>query len=265
MFTPADLFVTSVGHFWGILETRDYMRSRFALIEALRKVKTRGSVQAQLDHIMDMLRLCRGDNMGVRELVPALLLRLNKDQECYDFVKWYSTTGKEGGYDWGDMSLPFLDVKNADVFESVEYLCGKYNSLSQTVAVTLLKIKLLLDLTALQNSAIVGEKVPREILDGIQAHISRSPIIGGDKDIMESRDHTATIDKLTAQVDALYKAVKKTNKHFWPSLLDPKWYLTARPEAYSCGSIEEMQLVLQYSYDSWHETPGAIEVIKAKI
>src|SRR5215471_18139118 len=71
MFTPADVFTTSVGHFWGILDTRDYMRARFALVEALQKIKTHDSVQAQLDHLLDMLRLCRGDNMGVRDLVPA--------------------------------------------------------------------------------------------------------------------------------------------------------------------------------------------------
>ncbi|KAH0563525.1 hypothetical protein GP486_001905 [Trichoglossum hirsutum] len=264
MFTPADVFTNSVGHFWGILETRDYMRARFALVEALGKVKTYDAVQAQLDHVVDMLRLCRSDNMGVRDLVPPLMLRLNKDQECYDFVKWYSTTGEQGDYDWGNMDLPYLDVRNADVFESVEYLCGNYINLSFTVGITLLKIKLLLGLTALRDSAVVGKKVPREILDSIQAYVPQSPIIAGNRDIMKRGDHAAAIDELTAQVDMLYKAVKRANKYFWPSLLEPGEHLAARPQAYSHGGMEQMQLVLQYSYDSWIETPGAIEVIKAK-
>jgi hypothetical protein len=264
-FTPPDVFTTSVGFFWGILDTRDYMRARFALVEALQKVKTHDAVQAQLDHLMDMLRLCRGDNMGVRDLVPALMLRLNKDQECYDFVKWYSTTGQEADYDWGDMDSPYLDIKNADVFEPVKYLRHKYINLSHTVAVTLLKIKLLLDLTALRDSTVVGERVPREILDGIQAYLPQSSIIAWNRDILQRRDHTAAINELTAQIDALYKTVKEANKHFWPSLLEPGGHLTARPDAYTHGSMEQMQLVLQYSYDSWVETPGATEVIKAKV
>jgi hypothetical protein len=264
MFTPADVFTTAVGHFWGIFETRDYMRARFALVEALGKVNTYDAVQSQLDHIMDMLRLCRGDNMGVRDLVPALMLRLDKDQECYDFVKWYSTTGRQSDYNWGDMELPFLDVKNADAFESVEPFCGQYIDVSHIVGLTLLKIKLLLDLTALRNSAILGEKVPSEILDGIQVHVPRSPIISGNKAILIREDHTAAIDKLTAQVDTLYETVKDSNKHFWRGLMEPERYLASRPDAYSHGSIEQMQLVLQYSYDSWIETKGAIEVIKAK-
>jgi hypothetical protein len=54
--------------------------------------------------------------MGVRDLLPGLLLRLGKDQECYDFCQWYVTTGQRGDYDWGDMDLEFLDVKDVDSF-----------------------------------------------------------------------------------------------------------------------------------------------------
>lgn len=104
---PADVFNTQVGHFWGILGTRDYMRARYALIEALKRIKTLDAVQTALDHLMDMLRLNRGDNMGVRDLVPALLLRLGRDQDCYDFVKWYQTMGQQGDYDWGDVTAFF--------------------------------------------------------------------------------------------------------------------------------------------------------------
>ncbi|KAL1968778.1 hypothetical protein VTN77DRAFT_1139 [Rasamsonia byssochlamydoides] len=265
--TPADVFNTSVGHFWGIWETRDYMRARYALVEALGEIKTHDAVQTQLDHLMDMLRLCRGDNMGLRNLVPVVMLRLNKDQECYDFVKWWNAMGSESDYDWGNMELPYLDIKNADAFEPVDYLWSDFPDLSRMVAITLLKIKLLLDVIALENSAAtVGKKVPPEILDAIQPHVARSPIIAGNKAILERKDHRAAIiDKLGAQVDRLYKAVDKTNRYFWPSLLKPGRHLTARPEAYSRGSMEEMQLMLQYSYDAWIETPGAIEVIKAKV
>lgn len=80
-------------------------------------------------------------------------------------------------------------------------------------------------------------------------------------------DHTKRLqlaDTLSSQVDQLYQAVKKANRHFWPAMLNPNRHLQARPEAYSQGSVEEMQIMLQYSYDSWRETPGAIEVIEAK-
>src|SRR5204863_8640658 len=133
-----------------------YMRRRYALVGALLKVKTPEAVAAALQHLMDMLRLCRSDNMGVRDLVPALFLRLGKDQECYDFVKWYATTGQDSDYDWGDMSLPFLNVKDADVFEPVDVFTGRYIHLSHSVSVALIKVRLLLDVRGLQRPTAVG-------------------------------------------------------------------------------------------------------------
>jgi hypothetical protein len=85
--TPPNLFEEGVGHFWGIHETRPYMRARYALIESLLKIKTSHAVQSALNHALDMLRLCRGDNIGVRDCIPAMFLRLGKDQACYDFIK----------------------------------------------------------------------------------------------------------------------------------------------------------------------------------
>ncbi|EDN02810.1 predicted protein [Histoplasma mississippiense (nom. inval.)] len=82
-----DAFNTCVGHFWGVIETRPYMRARSALIHALMVVESRESVQMQMEHARDMLRLCRGDNVGIRVAVPGALLQLGRDQECYDFVK----------------------------------------------------------------------------------------------------------------------------------------------------------------------------------
>lgn len=42
---PANPFETSVGHFWGIWGTRNYMRARFALIDALGDINTYDSVK----------------------------------------------------------------------------------------------------------------------------------------------------------------------------------------------------------------------------
>ena len=261
--TPPNLFEESVGHFWGILETRGYMRARYALVEALLKIKTYAAVAAAQRHIMDMLRLCRGDNMGVRDLLPALDLRLGKDQECYDICKWYATTGQESNYDWGDMDNPFLDVKNADVFEPLlPNFVSKYGDLSHGVAITLLKIRLLTDARELQKSSLLSNKVPQEILDSVRDQLVSGSVIAGNKSIMNAKDQTPLIEKLEAQVQDLYTAVKKTNKYFWPALLNSGKHLAARPEAYSHGSSAQMQISLQHSFDAWMETPGSIDVIK---
>jgi hypothetical protein len=141
--TPANAIATDVGRFWGLVHTRSYMRARFALMDLLRKEGTLDGVKEALSHLMDMMRLCRSDNMGIRKIIPFLMLQLDQDQECYDFIKWYETTGADSHYDWGDMDLPFLDVKNADVYEDPSYITGKYGDPHHIAALMLLNLKLL--------------------------------------------------------------------------------------------------------------------------
>ena len=61
LFTPPNLFEEHAGEFWGIMETRDYMRARYALAEALLKTKTYAGAEAAHGHYMDMLLLKFGD------------------------------------------------------------------------------------------------------------------------------------------------------------------------------------------------------------
>ena len=260
LFTPANLFEEHAGHFWGILGTRVYMRARYALVQALLEVKTYAAVEAAHGHLMDMLRLCRSDNMGVRDLIPAVKMRLGRDQECYDFCKWWAIVNEDSHYNWGDLSIPFLDIKNANCFESPRrYFIKEFGSLSHTAAILLLKIRLLKDVRDLQNSSIIGENVLQELLDDLRRDLVSGSIVAENKDIMNARDCTRFIWDLEEQVELLYLAVEDLNENFLPALLDPAQHMTARPEAYSHGSLEEAQIVLQSSLDAWQETPGAIE------
>ncbi|KAK5053918.1 hypothetical protein LTR84_001880 [Exophiala bonariae] len=259
--TPANVFEEREGHFWGILETRTYMRLRYALIEALLKVNTRDAVQAALDHAMDMLRLCRSDNIGVRDRVPALYLRLGMDQEAYDFCKWYATDGSRGDYDWGDMNLGFLDVKDANIFESsmLEFLgCQDANIL---IVIALIKIRLLHQLIDLRSSNAIRDQVPQEVLDKVRRALVTKVVLK-EKDIMDEMDPTAMILNLRLDIETLFFSIQESCPYFWPALLDPEQHLSARPAYYSSGSLEQTQLYVQYNYHAWAETPRALDVIK---
>ncbi|MCJ1284710.1 hypothetical protein MMC26_004046 [Xylographa opegraphella] len=180
--------------------------------------------------------------MGVRSILPGLDLRLGRDQQCYDFCKWWVTTGQREDCDWGNMDNPYLDIKGADVFESpLESFVDAYY-INFGVAVILIK-------------------VPQEVLDKVRGYLV-SPVVGERKDIMNLTDQSPLIRKLEGQVQELYSRVKKSNKHFWPALLKPGKHLVVQKESHSSGSVEHMQVVLQTYFDAWVETPGAIEVIK---
>ena len=64
------------------------MRARSRVIRCLDEIGSKLSLAAAVDHDFDCLCRCRTDSMGVRDILSAMLLRLGRDQECYDFIKW---------------------------------------------------------------------------------------------------------------------------------------------------------------------------------
>ncbi|KAF2627005.1 hypothetical protein BU25DRAFT_342381, partial [Macroventuria anomochaeta] len=245
-------------HFWGIQETRPYIRARLALAEALLLVDTEGAVALALKHLLAMLHLCRSDNMGVRDLVPALYLRLGRDQEAYDFCKWWVTTAQEGDYDWGNRSSRFLHVKDPK-----DFVREASTSLAFAVSVTLIKIRLLIDLQALmRDRGIASPKLPSEIIDQSKVHCASS-IILGQRHVLERDDQTSNITAQRRHIKQLFEAARDSNKHFWPALVRVGDELETRRMMDGFGGTGQMQMPAAQRYHHlWAETEGAIGVIE---
>ncbi|KAI3319061.1 hypothetical protein HD806DRAFT_509922 [Xylariaceae sp. AK1471] len=259
--TPANAFETHVGSFWSILNTRDYMRARFALSKQLLLLGTLDGVHEGLEHMRDMLRLCRGDNMGLRSMVPAIMLRLDLDQECYDFIKWWATCDPDGTYDWGDMTLPYLNIRGADVLEDLGSLISRRPELNYVVALLLLKLKLLVDIRYLKiTRKILAQRLPFELRDQIERNVIRSPLSAK----LQKEPHESLIKvegKLLNHIRQLGAALIETNGHFMFHLFEPDEALAAQPNAYSPGSWEDMALAMQNSYATWWETEGVLGLL----
>lgn len=266
--TPPNAFETERGRFWGFVGTRDYMRARYAVIDTLGGINSHDAVKAQLAHVLDMLRLCYNDNLGMRVWLPPLLVRLDMDQECYNFVEWWAEVGHEDVSEfWDRTDLLTPRGRNVGLFEQSVYDLAKESpELSQLAAVALLKTKLLLDLCALPGNRSVLRmlKVPRHVLDISKPFTPRSPVITGDPRLMNKRDHLELLPSLELHVYQLYTIIQSLNPHFWRFLFNPGNILEDQPETFAQGSVEEAKLVLAVSYSAWVETPGAIEFIKAR-
>lgn len=83
-------FKENVGYFWGLLETRPYMRARQGLANILWEL---GRGDEAESHYRDMLRLNPGDNQGIRYSLLNLLLALNRDAEAQELLKQYEDDG----------------------------------------------------------------------------------------------------------------------------------------------------------------------------
>ncbi len=77
-------FDEEVGHFWGVIDTRPYMRARFGLAQCHERL---GQLDEAVDNYRELLRLNPGDNQGVRYLYLPCLLRLGRDAEAARFMK----------------------------------------------------------------------------------------------------------------------------------------------------------------------------------
>lgn len=66
-----EMFIDEAGHFWGLIETRPYMRARQGLADCLSVL---GERAAAIEHYADMLRLNPNDNQGIRDKLLSCLL-----------------------------------------------------------------------------------------------------------------------------------------------------------------------------------------------
>ncbi|HEV2366165.1 MAG TPA: hypothetical protein VGS12_18450 [Caulobacteraceae bacterium] len=83
-------FKEDVGMFWGLIETRPYMRARHGLALSQWECGQRESAVANVE---DMLRLNPNDNQGVRYLLLDWLLRMDRDGDAAKVFERYRGDG----------------------------------------------------------------------------------------------------------------------------------------------------------------------------
>lgn len=82
-----ELFAQEAGQFWGLVETRPYMRARMGLAETLESLGRRDEAIA---HYLELLRLNTNDNQGVRDLALPALLFAGRDDEAATLLDRYA-------------------------------------------------------------------------------------------------------------------------------------------------------------------------------
>lgn len=79
-------FADDVGYFWGLVETRPYMRARAALAETLWAL---GRYEEAVSHQRDLLRLNPNDNQGIRYRQAEYLVALERYDELDELFTTY--------------------------------------------------------------------------------------------------------------------------------------------------------------------------------
>ncbi|TLD11836.1 hypothetical protein PspLS_11335 [Pyricularia sp. CBS 133598] len=254
---------------------RSYLQARFDLITALLNIRTGEAVEAALGHAMAMLNADRGDVLGVRSMVPTLLLRLGRDQEAYDFIKWYEKVPRET-YRWGDPAEPFLNMTNEDATEEwddMEMRRLSVEKLPFLASLVLLKVRLALDLANLTDFVTKQSQNAGNEQDDLEAakmqwvrEEAMSGVLQNRPDLVSrcgSSQGEALQESNRAQIKKLIAATSTRNKHYWPALHNPTQYSHESPTVYARGSREEVILAFRETWYGWSETPQALDFIKA--
>jgi len=199
---------------------------------------------------MSVLRLDRRDALGVRNIIPGILLQLDRTQECYDFLRWWAIVGRDRDYDWSDTTQPFLNIRNADVFEPIDIFCSKGTSLAHLVILTLVKLSLYLDLDAYETHDGSFDFTDRPI--GRLARFKAERLGMG---------ISQKVETLKRQYETLCRVVHDTNPHFWPALVDEGAVTPTPPSSYRRGDKDEANLVLYQCRPAWQGIEDAILMV----
>lgn len=81
-----DYFEENKGHFWGLLETRPYMRLKYFYADLL---KEQGDLAAAVKELEELLELCPNDNIGVRYELLMLYLADHKLDRAEQLLRQY--------------------------------------------------------------------------------------------------------------------------------------------------------------------------------
>lgn len=259
-------FEAERGRFWVSMTNRTYLKARFLHSEMQVRSWRRQGVEDAVDNLFGSMDLDRGDSQGIRFIIPFMFLRLDRDQQCYDFCKFWQRSFKgETSSDCRDLSVPFLDIDGADATEPVDlWTSSRFTPLAHMSLLYLLKFRLRQGHEAAKTCMAANPALsPQDVLVKIRTKycgdiLGRRPELIADGDTVN-----AALKKLDDQLSCLFLAVHKVNKHYWKLVVKPtNDALTYVPQAYSPGPLQEAEYVFMNSYSAWAESPGAIQSLR---
>jgi len=114
-------FKEDAGHFWGVFETRPYMRARFGLGHCCERL---GQLDEAVGHYEDLLRLNSNDNQGVRYRFAGCLLRAKRFDRLEELLVRY----EEDSAHWLYVAALASFVRSGDTPRSRELLSSAHEA-----------------------------------------------------------------------------------------------------------------------------------------
>lgn len=210
-----------------------------------------------LEELLSLLKKDLNDPLGLSDIIPHVLLGLDREQECYDFIWGWDLQRKNSSCSSCDAPISHLNVKGKDACEELTGLIESGLSLSHLVALTLLKLRLYRDFDAISDRDV-------DLLDGIDIDRSVGQIAQEKYEQGYDHDDFSTIAiNLQRQYLKLCEHVNDMNPHFWEALATDKSASASVSVTRGPGSTDEADLVLHHCRKAWDESNDALVMIEA--
>lgn len=234
-------FHNHLEHFWEFTKTKDFLLELSKLVELHEPIKHRAAVVRQLIFAFHIIYMGGTDDLDFRFKVPALIMRITRDQESYDFMKWRNTMKRERltqtslDHMRSRFATPTIlnpripDPRQApvvyrsdpredpagyrmeNVFESPD-IFDDTTPIMTLIPLCLVKIKFILEIQRLQLAAEeYAEKSPSAIVDILKKIPHNNSIAERDRLRRREDERRKTIKKLREHALELYRRVQNLN------------------------------------------------------
>lgn len=272
---PLNVFESCVGFFWDILATRDYLLARHAFTDALLRIDTEDAVLLVVSEYADMLRLCRRDDLEIRHRMPAQLLRLGEDQQCYDFLKFWAN--EEDNYvDSEDPVALRRRYDDSDILEdptAALRLSESVFEMGRLVPAFLLKLSLWLKMREIAQTLItlreMRKNISLELIITIQLHLATPAVLNNAaiiSDIRNGRNLEHHIATLRHHAGLICRAISHASGGFWDvfHITDEEDDLESSLLRHLKGPPSEPAVIaLQRNYQAFVDIPHAVPMTES--
>ncbi|KAF3928193.1 hypothetical protein AA313_de0206247 [Arthrobotrys entomopaga] len=267
---------------------RKYLGTRRALILDILEMDHRCTLELALEQIME-LRSISQKQKPVDHFLLATLLRLGKDQECYDYISTFGRRVDRGSKVMSPKVMNSPILKGVPHFDAVAEESTGENAASESedgseeclknasptakilaVPLLLLMISWRNDLRSLESfKSIDGwftEKLNFEIVQMIRAQIPESALIRGERPNLWESDNTELIRKVETQMIETFRILWWSKQEFWRNMInaavDGEIPLVVNME--TIASTWGWDLLTLYGR-IYKDTPGAIDYIESSL
>lgn len=263
---------------------QDYLGQKYVMIMMAQQIPTQEAAEFCLLHCMSYFEIDRCDVRSVRDITASLLMRLRKDQECYDFIKWWmlSRPDEPLGYDHKQIVVnpplksTFLNLHNQDCTESLFSCCvGNHGlSLIHRVVLVILKFNLRVVLETLEKfklfllgtHARIGAKSPvlklagcTGVLQQINAYLPKSNAMPKRAVILQKGGFDIFLENINHQMYDMWNSADSYSPYTWLVLHNPNFipkYGARLLERFPDVCQREPQILVDTMYDAVNKADG---------